>query len=139
MSPTDSYRKQHDELLAVAGEFKSHLRANNLEQDSAPARTLLSQLLGKLTIHLAMEDRSLYPRLSEHDDARVRDTANRFQSEMGHISKTLEAYNKKWATPAAIQANADAFIAETDGVLKALADRISRENDDLYKLLDNLA
>lgn len=89
---------------------------------------MLSSLFGKLTIHLAIEDKSLYPQLKSHADAAVRATAARFDAEKAAIAPAVHAFGRRWSEPA-IRENAAAFRAETRKLFAALAARIKRENN----------
>ncbi len=138
MSQTKTFREQHDELLKIATEIASHLDVDALAKDASKVRSLLSRLLGVLSIHLSMEDKSLYPRLLAHDDVAIKSMAQRFMDEMGGIGKVLEEYKTKWMTVAKIQDNSAAFVTETKGIIDALALRIEKENNELYEALDKL-
>ena len=138
MSQTKTFREQHDELLKVAMEIASLLDVDELKKDANKVRTLLSRLLGILSIHLSMEDKSLYPRLLAHSDPSIKAMTQRFIDEMGGIAKVLEDYKSKWMTVAKIQANPVDFVNETHGIIDALAMRIAKENDELYAALDQL-
>lgn len=92
--------------------------------------------MGKLVLHLGAEDKVLYPELAAHKDASVAAMAKRFSVEMQETAKAVVAYNNKWGTPTAIKSNATEFIAETRNVLRILADRIKRENQELYAAAD---
>ena len=138
MSQTKTFREQHDELLKVAMEIASLLDVDELKKDANKVRTLLSRLLGILSIHLSMEDKSLYPRLLAHSDPSIKAMTQRFIDEMGGIAKVLEDYKSKWMTVAKIQANPADFVKETHGIIDALALRIAKENDELYAAPDQL-
>ena len=136
MAYTDNFRKQHGELLNVAKAMAKLLDADNLKKDATEVRHLLSVLHGKLSVHLVMEDKSLYPRLLSHHDADIRATTKRFIDEMGTLAGVFKGYVGKWPTPAAIQADPQTFIAETGAVFEALGGRITRENNELYVMAD---
>jgi glycine/D-amino acid oxidase-like deaminating enzyme len=136
MAYTDNFRKQHGELLNVAKSMAKLLDAERLKQDATEVRRLLSVLHGKLSVHLVMEDKSLYPRLLNHHDAEIRATTQRFIDEMGTLAGVFKGYVGKWPTPSAIQADPAAFVAETTAVFEALGGRIRRENEELYVLAD---
>jgi hemerythrin-like domain-containing protein len=136
MAATASFRKQHDELLAVAGEIGKLLDASRLADDAASARTLLSNLAGKLKIHLAMEDKTLYPRLMQDPDPKVSAMAKRFADEMGGIAEVFGGYMERWPTARAIQEAPQRFVTDTQKLFGALSTRIDRENNQLYPLLD---
>jgi hypothetical protein len=101
-------------------------------------RTLLSSLAGKLTVHLAMEDKGMYVRLLKHKDGQIRTTATTYLDEMGGIKAVFNAYLERWPSATAIQANPTGFIAETEGILAALSIRISKEDNELYAMVDAL-
>jgi|APDOM4702015159_1054818.scaffolds.fasta_scaffold94015_1 hypothetical protein len=139
MAYTDKFRAQHGELLNVAKAMGDLLIADQLRKDAREVRHLLSVLHGKLSVHLAMEDKSLYPRLLNHHEADIRTTTQRYIDEMGSLAGAFKAYVGRWPTATAIQANPDAFIAETGGVFEALGKRIVQENQELYVMADKQA
>lgn len=136
MARTDRFRQQHNELLTLATELQAHLREDALSKDGSAARTCLNKLMGKLTMHLTTEDKVLYPDLEAHKDPAVATLARRFAVEMKSTTAAVVAYNNRWATPSSIKANARAFIKETKDVIGILADRIKRENQELYAAAD---
>lgn len=138
MSRTQKFRTQHAEILQVAGELQQHLKPSLLADDATPARACLSRLMGKLTMHLAAEDKVLYPELCHHADATVATLAKKFATEMQSTAPAVTTYNGKWSTPSAIKAQPSQFIAETQQILKVLGDRIRRENQELYATADRL-
>ena len=121
MARTDRFRMQHNELLAA---------------DGAAARSCLARLMGKLTMHLSTEDKVLYPELAASKDAAVATLAKRFSTEMRSTAAVVTTYNNKWHTPTAIKADPKSFITESKQIIAALADRIKRENNELYAAAD---
>lgn len=138
MSKTESFRSQHIDLLNIAGEISEHLNVDELSKDAGPTRHLLSNLLGKLSVHLSMEDKILYPQLTNHSDSNVKTMAKKFIDEMGGIGEAVKNYKSKWTTPKTIQNDPATFISETKGILAALGQRIDKENNELYKMVDEL-
>lgn len=138
MSRSDSFRSQHGEILQMVKEIAPLLNLAQLAQDAGAVRGMLTKLAGKLSVHLAMEDKSLYPLMLANGDPRVKGTAQRFSDEMGGIKQVFEQYSKKWPTPSAIQGNPEAFVKETKGLFDALGKRITRENNELYPLYDGM-
>lgn len=138
MNITTQFREQHTEMLTIAGEILARLSPQPLSQDAGEVRALLSQLLGKLTVHLAMEDKSLYPHLLEHQDENIKSLSAHYVDEMGNISMSVQEYKTRWPSKTAIERNPSEFIAETKGILTALEQRIKKENNELYKLVEAL-
>jgi len=135
MAASDTYRKQHAELVEIVRSIEVLLDPAKLATAATETRNLISKLLGKLSIHLAMEDQSLYPRLIQHADKSVREIAKRFATEMGGVKPSVESFGRKW-TEAELRANPTAFCDEAKKLFVVLADRIKRENTQLYPLLD---
>ena len=133
MAYTDNFKRQHQELLAMVGEIAGKLKSD--PADAKALRALLSGLAGKLTVHLAMEDKALYPRLMQQQDARSTALAGKFMKEMGGLAQVFATYNNKWQVTA-IKADPAGFSDETRKVFGALAHRIGRENTELYPLAD---
>ncbi|MGI6557577.1 MAG: hemerythrin domain-containing protein [Limnochordia bacterium] len=135
MVRTARFRRQHDEIMAIVQEISSHL-TDDLKKDASQVPQLLSTLAGKLTVHLAMEDNALYPSLLKDDQ--LRPLAERFMTEMGGISATFKEYVRKWPDAGAIEGRAAEFIQETKRVFATLTERIIREDQELYPLVDAL-
>lgn len=135
MSETKIYRRQHAEIVKLVQGVQVFLAPGRLPTAAADVRLKLSELAAKTTLHLAMEDGSLYPRLMAHENPKVRDTASRFNNEMSAISALFETYTAKW-TESAIRQDSSGFIEETTKLFVALANRIQRENTELYPLIE---
>jgi hypothetical protein len=78
----------------------------------------------------------LYPELASSRDSAVAALAQRFSKEMASTTPQIVAYNNRWHTPSVIKSDPSRFIAETNQVIKILADRINRENLELYAVAD---
>lgn len=135
MPYTDNFRRQHQEILAVVGEIQARLKPDVVRNDPKALRTLLSALAGKLSIHLAMEDKALYPRMIQADVENSGAMATAFQNEMGSIGQVFSAHNQKWQA-GQIGADPGGFVRETQDLFGALGKRIERENSQLYPLAD---
>src|SRR5690349_4315695 len=119
------YRRQHRELVEVADRLSAGARA-------ADARALLAELSGKLLVHLQMEDRRLYPELLRSEDPLVRETAARFQAELGSLRAAADAFSRRWLRPDAIEADPHAFSQELRSIVHALRGRIASEDSELF-------
>ena len=133
MSFTSKFREQHAEILGIAKKVDAAMA--KLPDAAADVRTELTALAAKVNVHLAMEDDALYPRLHAHADPKVRNLAKKFTDEMSGIKAAFQKYIQTWNEPA-IRRDATGFVAATKGLFAALAQRIQRENTELYPLLD---
>ena len=139
MPSTSNYRQQHRELLEVVGEIQKLLTTDKLANGGADnARSLLATLSGKLSVHLAMEDRNLYPAMQGAADTKVSDAATRFSGEMGSLAGAFKDYTRRWPTAAVIVKDADKFVDETKQVFSALGKRVEQEESVLYPLAETV-
>lgn len=139
MRKTDGFRKHHDDLRAVVGRLEPLLDPSGIARDPAGVSKVVLDLFGKFSIHLAIEDSTLYPKCAAHTDAALRRTAAEFQAEMGGLKQQFDAYKKAWAGPLAIGRDPAAFVAETRKILNLLKARVAREETSLYDLFDKAA
>lgn len=136
MGFTDSFKRQHSEILENATKISNLLETETIIHHADEAINLLTALSGKLSAHLTMEDNVLYPKLYEHKHEDVRNTAKEFFDEMGGLTDVFEKYCNKWIDINAIKKQPDDFITETQGLFDALAKRIEREDNILYPMAD---
>ena len=136
MGKTENFRQQHKELLKIATEMSPLLRTDHIIANTPDMVQSLAKLAGKINVHLAMEDKVLYPKLTEHQDPNVRSMAKKFINEMGRIKEVYAQYLNKWPSPESIKKNPSEFINETKGIFEALSKRIAREDSELYALVD---
>lgn len=136
MAITESLRKQHAEMVEAVRQIDAGLDPQRLAASAGEIRNRLSALLGKLTMHLAVEDNSLYPSLAKHANPKLREIGSKFASEMSAVKPSVEAFSKKW-TESAITKDAAGFCAEAKKLFGVLGERIKRENTELYPLLED--
>lgn len=135
---THRFRSQHSEIADIVIRIETILAGPNWAPRAQEIRQAFSELSAKLRIHLALEDDVLYPRLARHTDAKVRDMAVRYQTEMGGIREAYEAYLRDWVHSGKLVTDQAGFTAATKGLFAALKDRIHRENTEVYTLVDSV-
>jgi hemerythrin-like domain-containing protein len=138
MARTDNFRKQHVEILTIAREINGLLSDTLDDNGAAKIRPLLSKMAGVVSLHLAMEDKSLYPVLAKHQDNNVRTLSTRYSTEMGSLAAAFGDYMKNWQTTTQMRADPARFSIASKAVFNALSKRIHRENTELYPLVDKL-
>ncbi len=137
-SRTSPFRKQHDGILEIITGILNNLDENSIKENSHNVRKLIAKLAGIVKVHLVLEDNSLYPLLANNDNTELREISAQFMDEMGDISKSFTDYLKQWSTASSIKSETSVFIKETKTVLNALKQRIDRENEKFYKLIDEI-
>lgn len=136
MSRTEKLRQHHNELVDLVGQIQKCL-SGNAAAEVEKISGLLTTMTGKLTVHLAMEDNVLYPHMIAAPDAATSSAAKKFQTEMSGIKDVYIAFTKKWGKTA-IANDTAGFAKDFSGIAAALAQRITRENNELYPLADKL-
>lgn len=139
MRKTEPYRQHHEEIRALVSRIEAMLDAAAIAADASPIAAVVRELFGKFSVHLALEDNSLYPRYTVHGDLAVADTARRFQIEMGGLGERFDTYKRTWPGPMAIARDPAAFVRDSHMVLDLLKARVTREENQLYDLIDRAA
>lgn len=136
MGLTTNLQEQHKRLLEMATEISNMIKNEELSKDANVLTKKLATFSGKIGVHLAIEDKALYPRLLKNSNEDIRRLTQKYIDEMGNIKAKVGNYIQKWRSPVSIQDNPPEFIKESEGIFKALAHRIERENTELYPLVD---
>jgi serine/threonine protein kinase len=137
-SPTDNFRRQHEELARLGGELLQRFAAppDETAKNASELRRMMARFAGKLSVHASMENEALYPRLLEHRDVAVRSKAKELFDEVKNIYSAFGSFTKRWPTTASIEADPATYAKDSKKVLKTLWMRMVRENDELYPLVD---
>lgn len=127
-------RRQHDEISHTAH------RLAQATADRANPRSVGAirwQLARQLMAHLALEDRILYPAMQRAADERTRTTAATLQTETGALAESFSRYMTAWSDDRVAREWTD-FCVETQAIIRALSERVDRENRTLYPLADKV-
>ena len=138
-SKTELFRSHHTQVRGLVERIEALLDPVAITRDPAPVARVVVELFGKFGVHLSIEDATLYPRMMAHADIRLRQTAERFQREMGDLKARFDLYRGQWPGPTTIARDPDAFVAATREILVALKRRIGCEDAELYDLYDRVA
>ena len=134
--PTCQLRSEHADLVRLSRQLRMHL----YRPPSADHSELLlcrEQFHRALVGHLINEDWLLYPRLQASEDPQIKEMADRFIREMGHLRDSFQVWMAIW-TADAIERSWEAFRSETEDLLDGLSVRIVRENRELYPLIERV-
>lgn len=129
---TKIYRQQHGDMRRELNDLRKTIMPLQPEE----ARARLARLAGLLKIHLAMEDRALYPRMLTHGDPEVRQTAGEYQQSMGNLAQAFEAFYERWRKHGEIEAHASEYADAYQALAQALNRRMDLEDKNLYDLVD---
>lgn len=138
MPDTGIFREQHRRILIKARELSQLMVADKLAEDTMDARSALAEMAGLINVHLAMEDQGLYPILLENSDPKVRREAEAYIAEMGSIGEEFKNYMQTWVHSNTAQDDPHRFIKDTRDILDKLTNRMYREDNELYILVERL-
>lgn len=136
MNDLGKLREEHAELIQIVQRLE-HVIAQPSPPSQIGLFNLRREFNSTLIAHLKDEDWLLYPRLLESSDAKIAATAKAFIDEMGGLAEAFAAYNCKW-TATAIHADWPGYCVQSRTIIDALTNRITRENRELYPLLEAL-
>ena len=132
---TEQLTGHHEKIWQLVKPLQQYKEAQAVKAQAREISLLVSKLSGILSIHLAAEDKYLYPALLKDGDRKVRTTAEQFSREMGQLASVYAAYKDKFMTASQIEADPAGFLQQNQKVLSALANRLEREDRELYPLL----
>jgi hypothetical protein len=95
---------------------------------------LLHETRARIRLHLAIEDRFLYPQLHASRDPRMTEAATRLSSELGTIAATYDRFLDRFGSTESIRQAPAEFLREARAIHRALEARVEREEADLYPL-----
>ena len=132
---TATLREQHAGLASQLGAIDQAIKAGRSGND---LRKMLIEFSGKLTVHLAAEDRMVYPQLQSSLDSSIAAMAKRFAAEMGGLGAAFKAFNHTYNTGVAIDSDRVGFTKAFNGIVAAIVARVKAEEHDLYAAVDRL-
>ena len=136
MSDIMKLRQDHADLIEIVARLKAVVGA-----PAAPPIvelfTLRRELASTLIAHLKAEDWALYPLLMNSGDAKIAATAKAFSDEMGGLAEAFGVFAQRWDAMS-IQKDWTGFCHESNAIITALTSRITREDRELYPLIDQV-
>jgi iron-sulfur cluster repair protein YtfE (RIC family) len=136
MSSLAQLRQEHADLIRIVKGLDA-LVAGDAPPSSVSLFEVRRKLSSTLIAHLKAEDWVLYPPLLSSADQQVATTARQFVDEMGGLAQAFSVYIERWDA-LSIESDWPRYQRETKGIIEALTNRIVRENQELYPLLETI-
>src|SRR5690554_4037375 len=131
----ERFKQQHVEILQGIASLRKSTHAGIAENAAEIAKQI--KALGSLvTLHLAIEDRILYPSLQQGSDERLAEMGRAYQEDMKGIANGFIAFARKWSVAKTVTEQAEEFRAEANAVLKVLHLRMQKENTEFYPAIE---
>jgi iron-sulfur cluster repair protein YtfE (RIC family) len=137
MTDLSKLRGEHTEIQKIVRKLRYLI-----SQPSPPPQlhlfALRHELSSTLIAHLKSEDWLLYPQMMASADPHIAATACAFSEEMGGLAAAYREHCQTWSADV-IAADWAGYCSDSRDLIDALNNRITRENRDLYPLLETLA
>lgn len=133
----DRFKHQHLDILQRIAALRN-LVHRGIEANAAPIAQEVHELGTVVKLHLAIEDRILYPAVRQSADARMAAMGETYQQEMKGIANAYVRFTLKWSDARRVAAEPEAFRADANTVLKRVFQRMQRENHEFYPAIEAL-
>lgn len=134
----DRFKHEHVQILEGIAALRSLSHAGVADNAAEIARRVIT-MSSVIKLHLSAEDRVLYPSLQASGDRTLAQLGGQFQQEMSSIAAAYVDFARRWNTPERVHSDPDGFRADANRVLKAVHERMHRENRDFYPLIERHA
>jgi len=137
MNELGRLHREHVSLGAIAGKLSEMIK-RDVPPPAQQLYAIRMRLASELIRHLKTEDWILYPRLLASSDRHTAETSRVFSNEMGGLAEAFGNYVDRWVA-FEIESDWKGYRRDTAKILGILARRISREERELYPLLESAA
>lgn len=131
----DRFKHEHLDILAGIAELRRLTHAGVTDHAADIARRIVA-MSSTIKLHLAVEDRVLYPALRNGSDPGLARLGAQFQQEMGAIASAYMAFARRWNTADGVKKNPEGFRADANAVLRTVYERMQREDRDFYPRIE---
>ncbi len=131
----DRFKQQHVEILRGIAQLREWAHGG-ITRNAAEIVRGIADLSAVVKLHLAIEDRILYPALQASQDSLLVQMGRAYQEDMKGIANAYIAFARRWNSSAAVAEKAEQFRAEANQVLKTLHQRMQKENKEFYPAIE---
>lgn len=131
----DKFKHQHVTILDDIGALRGLVQAGIRAHASDIAQRIIA-MSGTIKLHLAVEDRTLYPALESCGDAQLARMSALYRGEMKGIHDAYLAFAAKWNNAHRLEEDGETFRAEANAVLKLLYERMKKEDREFYPAIE---
>lgn len=128
---------QHVRILKGIADMRA-LAHDGIKENATNLANELKSLSRVISAHLGVEDRVLYPTLFKHDNAKVVAMAHDYQDSMQSIIDIFTEFSGDWADDFKIRRDPEGFRSHANIALKALYERMQKENRHFYPTIEAL-
>jgi hemerythrin-like domain-containing protein len=133
----DKFKHQHEDILADIAALRQ-LVHGGIEANAERIAARIIAMSGNIKLHLAVEDKVLYPTLRSSGDAALARMSNLYQLEMNGIVAAYMAFATTWNAASHLLAAPEQFRAEANTVLRKVYERMKKEDHEFYPAVEAL-
>lgn len=133
----DKFKRQHIEIIEHITALRNFSK-EGISENATKIAALIIAMSSIIKLHLAVEDQLLYPALQRGENSALAKMGKRFQDEMTTIASTYMDFARKWNHASNVSRDPQGFRSDANKVLKILHDRMHRENNDFYPIIETL-
>lgn len=127
--------RQHQDILKITKDILAYRTPEEATEHAFSIAMLISQLAGRIQIHLSTEDQHVYPSFLNNPDAKVQQLSIRFSTEMGDLAQKFNDFKSRYTSSSYIKQNAATFLYDAKAIMESINERIEREDRELYPLM----
>jgi len=131
----DKFKQQHVDILEGIASLRK-LALAGVARNAAEIAQGIVAMSATIKLHLAVEDRALYPAVARSADAELARKGREFQEEMDAIAAAYEGFAKRWNNARNLELDERGFRDDANTVLRRVHERMQRENRDLYPRIE---
>ncbi|GJI93730.1 hemerythrin domain-containing protein [Duganella vulcania] len=132
----DKFKHQHIDILSAIADLR-RLVQTGIAEHAADISQRIVAMSGVIKLHLAVEDRALYPALEASGNAMLAGMSQRYRSEMDGIAGDYLGFAGRWNTPRQLAEHPETFRDEANRVLRTLYERMKREDREFYPAIES--
>ncbi|HJV02347.1 MAG TPA: hemerythrin domain-containing protein [Burkholderiaceae bacterium] len=133
----DKFKQQHIEIIGGVAALRQCAK-EGISENAAEISQLIISMSSIIKLHLAVEDKILYPALQNGNNSALARMGKKFQDEMTAIASAYMDFARRWNSASKVSHDPEGFRSDANKVLKILHDRMQKENTDFYPAIEAL-
>ena len=138
MISLNNFKRQHNAINEELSFLETEIQKEIVLIDISDINFHIGKLTALLRIHLLEENTNLYPNLLSSQDEGIRKLANQHILEMGKLIDEYTIFKGTYSEKR-IREKIDEFLKDAEEVVKAIKVRFTKEEKELYHLLNAVA
>jgi len=132
----EKFKQQHVEILESIAALRALVQSGISTHANEISQRIVA-MSSVVKLHLAVEDRILYPALEASSSAALSNMSVAYRLEMSGIKETYTAFAARWNNPQLVEEHPEAFRDEANSVLKLLYTRMKKEDAEFYPAIES--